>query len=261
MKADSALAVIPAGPQQGVIPALTPRDVEDALTGDTLVIGKEYTGTWEDLLKQIQAACKDVPGKTVPLDISATSLAVAENGVFDPRNSTGGQYGTGEGYITRLTLPNTATEIAGGKSSKYDNTQVAPFAGFTRLEKVYANQVKTIEDNAFDNSPKLKEATFPAVELIGQEAFVECPKLIGLYLPARPPVLSFTPYSSLFGLSAPSTDDVLTIYVKGGASAVGEYVTEWGVGSENVDAGSLTYAYGTATHPYHKTVKIVSVMK
>jgi hypothetical protein len=261
-KADSPLNVIPAGPQQGLIPALTtPEDVDEALTGAIkLVIAKDYGRTWEDLLKQIQAACEDVPGKTVALDLSETSLAVKKNGVFDPRNPADNKpYYTGERYITRLTLPNAATEIAGGKSSQSGNTQAAPFAGFTGLEKVYANQVKTIEDNAFGNSPQLKEASFPAVELIGQEAFGECPALIGLYLPERPPVLSFTPYSSLFKLSAPS-DDVLTIYVDGGAgAAVAEYVKEWGVGSANVDASSPAYVYSTAG--YHKTVNIVSFVK
>jgi hypothetical protein len=66
----------------------SPEDVEEALKGAiTLVIDEKYKGTWEGLLKIIEDACKDVPGKTVELDLSATRLAVygdvGKDGIYD----------------------------------------------------------------------------------------------------------------------------------------------------------------------------------
>ncbi|MDR2796302.1 MAG: leucine-rich repeat domain-containing protein, partial [Spirochaetaceae bacterium] len=141
-----------------------------------LVIGAGPTFTWEELLDAIKAKAK-----TVALDISATTLAV-DDGVFDPRYS-GGTTPLGESFITKLTLPNEATEIAGGTS---DNRT---FAGFTGLVEVSADKVATINSSAFRGTGKLEKAYFRAVESIGMQAFQDCPALAHLYLPEESPEL------------------------------------------------------------------------
>jgi hypothetical protein len=170
-----------------------------------LVIGTpDATLTWPALLNAIKAKAK-----TVALDISATRLAV-NGGVFDPRNPDGAPYDTGESFITKLTLPNAATEIAGGESSN------GIFAKFTRLVEVSADKMKTINSFAFSNTTALKTASFRAVIDIGNAAFAQCPALAELYLPEHPPALSGNGGSpgSLFMLtSPPGGNESLIIYV------------------------------------------------
>jgi hypothetical protein len=204
-------------------PLVTPEDVEEALKGAiTLVIDEKYEGTWKNLLKIIQAACKNMPGKTVKLDISATSLAVAKNGVFDPRDSSGNPYDTGEPYITKLTLPNAATAIAGG------NADNETFKGFTGLVEVSADKVKTINQCAFYGCPALEKASFREVIGIGMGAFAQCPALVELYLREVPPALLGNGGSSgsLFMLQLPGDNKPLIIYVPN-ETAVEAYKREW----------------------------------
>jgi hypothetical protein len=205
-------------------PIVTPEDVDEALKGAIpLTIDKDYEkeedGTWEHLLEMIEAACKDVPGKTVALDISATRLAVNSNKEFDPRDSSGNPYDTGEPYITKLTLPNAAEAIAGG------NADNGTFAGFTGLVEVSADKVETINKYAFSNTPKLQTAYFRAVTSIGMQAFEYCPALAHLYLPETPPLLPTgggLTTSSLFQNDS-VTDGTLTIHVP----VTGKY-SAWG---------------------------------
>jgi hypothetical protein len=203
------------------------------------------------LLKIIEDACKDVPGKTVELDLSATRLAV-NGGVFDPRDSDGAPYDTGESFITKLTLPNEATTIADGG---WDYRK-ATFAGFKGLVEVSADKVKTIEPLAFYQTRKLEKAYFRAVESIGHEAFAECPALAHLYFPGQPPALPVNGAqpNSIFLIKTPSNEDLI-IHVPNG-EAVDAYTDSWEV-DEITDASSTTL-FGGSDFLYHKRVVITA---
>jgi hypothetical protein len=202
-------------------PIVTPEDVDEALTGAIpLIIDEKYEGTWENLLEIIEDACKGVPGKTVKLDISATKLAVNSNKEFDPRDSSGNPYDTGEPYITKLTLPNAAAAIAGGAHIN------GTFGGFKGLVEVSADKVATINPFAFSGTSKLEKASFRAVESIGIQAFEDCPALAHLYLPETPPLLPTeggATTSSLFQNDSSDVSGTLTIHVP----VTGKY-SAWG---------------------------------
>ncbi|MDR2795303.1 MAG: leucine-rich repeat domain-containing protein [Spirochaetaceae bacterium] len=204
--------------------------------------------TWAQLLSAIGTA-----GKTVALDLSATTLAVTlkadGSGVFDSRNPVGGKpYNTGEPYITKLILPDAATAIAQGVTGKDKNTD-STFARFTGLVEVSADKVTIINPYAFDSCPALEKASFLAVTSIGQQAFEECPALAELYLPADPPALPVEGggTSRLFQIeSSDNSSGTLTIYVDGAADAVDNYKWEWEV-DEDTPATS-TDIYGGGGH-------------
>jgi hypothetical protein len=185
-----------------------------------------------------------------------------------------GYPGTGEPYITELTLPDKATAIAGTEFADSVPQWTATFAVFTRLAKVTANGVEIINEYAFYRcGSALAEASFPKVKSIGFSAFEGCEDLTRLFLPADPPEL-FVPAryyhvynSSLFSLvkNRPSGDrpwyprtDMLFIYVNGDEDedAVGKYVKEWGVAAiEDADSKTEVYFINNGSY-YHKPVTI-----
>jgi hypothetical protein len=194
-----------------------------------------------------------------------TTLAVAQGSIVGHEpygyvfNGTKDDHpGTGEPYITELTLPDKATAIAGTRDPYNTSGWTATFTVFTRLKKVTANGVEIINEYAFyDCGNALEEASFPKVTSIGLSAFDGCGELTRLFLPAAPPELRPSAQEcNLFTIYSPR-DDTLFIYVNGDKDedAVAEYVKEWDVGTASVGASS-TKVYGLPFY-YHKPVTIM----
>jgi hypothetical protein len=131
------------------------------------------------LFLAIQFACL-YTDKTVALALSATKMGGGGVSVFDPRDSSGNPYNTGEPYIVELVLPEAVTSIAGV-------VEGSVFRCFTMLEKVSAAKVKTIGNVASYWCTALTTANIPLAATIGIYAFRGCTALTSLPLPATLP--------------------------------------------------------------------------
>jgi hypothetical protein len=195
-----------------------------------LVKDSTYTGTWEALLIEVRNTCETggtANGKTVALDISATTLATT-SGLFEPRkasaaNNGSNDYNTGEKYIAELVLPDAATRIANGASGK------DVFYGFRpNLTKVSARNVTSIGNYAFSGCGNLAKADFPKATSINSYAFAFT-SLTSLSLPATPPVLA---KGDVFRDTRGGT-----LYIRVPAGAVTAYTSQWGVAADTAASG------------------------
>jgi hypothetical protein len=145
-------------------------------------------------------------GKYVSLDLSACTMTETE---FVP-----GTYG-GANRVTALVLPDAAKNIPAETSSS------GAFSAFTAL----------------------KSLSGVGVETIGASAFSGCTNLVMVSLPATPPSIG----SSIFS----STGSSGTIIVRVPAGTVSAYTSAWGV-SADTSTGGNTSTYGSN----HKAVLI-----
>jgi hypothetical protein len=128
---------------------------------------------WNSILTAISTVYK-----YVALDLSLCTRSSASSGgglrsdgTFDSTSSA-----SGDGYITSLILPNTATSIA--SNGDYGN-----FYHFSNLDSVSASAVTRIDDNTFRNSTSLTSVSFPLVTSIGDCAFSGCTNLSDISFP------------------------------------------------------------------------------
>jgi hypothetical protein len=109
--------------------------------------------------------------KYVSLDLSVCSMSGTE---FNPDNASS----TGKGWVVSLILPNTAQSIPRG----FPGNPV--FKYFTNLKAVSGSGRITTGWCAFEGSPALTTADFPAAVDIGNNAFQGCTRLTAANFPA-----------------------------------------------------------------------------
>ena len=118
---------------------------------------------WEDLLAILASK-----GKYVNLDISP---GIGMD-IFNP-----GMFPHGADLIVSLVLPAGTSGIIGG------TVFVRPFIDFINLKEISGNNIETLGNYSFYGSRYLETVEFPALTIIGNNAFSYCYMMTGITIP------------------------------------------------------------------------------
>jgi len=125
------------------------------------------TSNWQKLLEAI-----DTAGKYVELDLYYSTMLVYQSYyVFNPDY----RIKTGKDKIVSIILPYEADTITDGNNNA--------FQYFTNLESISGAFIEIIGNNSFNNCSRLIKASFPQTTTIDQSAFQDCTSLTEINFP------------------------------------------------------------------------------